>query len=302
MSGEQVSDDDSDEEEEEANEPEEEEEDPDEMEVGDQFKYNYKKHWGKYRNNLLAAPYIRAAYMLSPNPVIQQHVKDNPDPEDRLAVECLLVKLFVTDYVQDDEESEQKKAAVLDKFWDEYGEFANHTGMFKGRHIWISAEHQGTFAHKWHERYSYPYTEYLGKLACRVTSKVMGIGEAERIWKAVKKIRVGQRGSLTPEKAKKQAIIAASYSMEKSKARRQRYNTAGRLWTDEDFETCMLGEKMVFLIVLTAMSLSQLSSQLFNRRVLQWCCSGKAPTPQEDIQGLAGGLGIPFVQKSVKRF
>ena len=43
VSEEQVSDDDSDEEEEEVNEPEEEEEDPSVMEVGDQFKYNYKK-------------------------------------------------------------------------------------------------------------------------------------------------------------------------------------------------------------------------------------------------------------------
>ena len=64
-------------------------------------------------------------HALSPNPIVQKHVKENPDPEDHLAIERLLVKLFVPNYDQDDDESEtrKRKAYVLDKFWDKYGMF-----------------------------------------------------------------------------------------------------------------------------------------------------------------------------------
>ena len=94
----------------------------------------------------------------------------------------------------------------------------------------------------WHMKYSAPYTEYFGVLGCRVTAKAMGIGESERHWKQNKKIRLGQRARLSPEKTKKQATIAADYSMKKSELRRSKANKAGVLWTDEDFETLKLGE------------------------------------------------------------
>ena len=51
------------------------------------------------------------------------------------------------------------------------------------------------------------FTTYLGPLGCRVTSKGMGIGKAERHWKANKKIRGGQRAKLSPKNAKMQATM-----------------------------------------------------------------------------------------------
>ena len=41
-------------------------------------------------------------------------------------------------------------------------------------------------------KYSIPYTTVLGYVACRVTSKLCGIGPAERSWGAVKQIKTGQ--------------------------------------------------------------------------------------------------------------
>ena len=92
----------------------------------------------------------------------------------------------------------------------------------------------------------------------------MGIGEAERHWKANKKIRGGQRAKLSPENAKMQATIAANHSMERSALRRDRAMQAGMLWDDKDFETCKLGENVVFHFVLLVTILHH----------LHYCCTG----------------------------
>ena len=39
----------------------------------------------------------------------------------------------------------------------------------------------------WHQKYLLPLTKVLGFVACRVISKVLGIGEAERSWGDVNK-------------------------------------------------------------------------------------------------------------------
>ena len=103
--------------------------------------------------------------------------------------------------------------------------------------------------HLWHLKYSVPYTKYFGVMGCRTTSKGMGIGEAERHWKQNKKIRGGQRARLLPEKTKKQATIAADFSLKRSQLRRQKANKAGMLWTDEDFDTLKLGECFCFQLL-----------------------------------------------------
>jgi hypothetical protein len=46
-------------------------------------------------------------------------------------------------------------------------------------------------AYRWHFKYSYPQTKVLGKLACLVLSKILGIGTAERNWKQVKAVKYG---------------------------------------------------------------------------------------------------------------
>ena len=41
----------------------------------------------------------------------------------------------------------------------------------------------------WHQEYSLPFTKVLVFVACIVTSKVLGIGAAERSWGDVKTIK-----------------------------------------------------------------------------------------------------------------
>ena len=89
--------------------------------------------------------------------------------------------------------------------------------------------------HEWYNNYSLFYTKVLGKLACIVMSKPLGIGQAEHNWKEYKHHKKGTRNRLAPEKAKMQAIISGAYSEVKAMNRHNDAQRAGRLWNDDDY-------------------------------------------------------------------
>ena len=62
-------------------------------------------------------------------------------------------------------------------------------------------------SHLWHEKYSLPYTNVLGFVACRTTSKNLGIGAAERSWGDVKEIKSGERSHLSTKSVEMQSIV-----------------------------------------------------------------------------------------------
>jgi hypothetical protein len=79
----------------------------------------------------------------------------------------------------------------------------------------------------------------LGQLACRVTSKILGTGSAERNWGDVKHLKTNKRAHLSSDRVKKQSTIFGSYSMEKSDIKRQFSESDDnpyQFWTDEDFD------------------------------------------------------------------
>ena len=59
----------------------------------------------------------------------------------------------------------------------------------------------------WHQKYSLPLTKILGFVACRVTSKVLVIGAAERSWGDVKTIKYGKRSAISSDVSEKQSIV-----------------------------------------------------------------------------------------------
>ncbi len=69
-------------------------------------------------------------------------------------------------------------------------------------------------SHIWHETYSLPYTKVLGFVACRVTSKRLGIGSGERAWSDVKQIKDGKRSNLSGDSLEKRAILFTSAHLE----------------------------------------------------------------------------------------
>ena len=87
---------------------------------------------------------------------------------------------------------------------------------------------------------SLPFTNVLGFVACRVTSKVLGIGAAERSWGDVKTIKSGKRYAISSDVSEKQSIVYTSACIESDRieqyqADKQLYdNISSHTWNEED--------------------------------------------------------------------
>ena len=136
----------------------------------------------------------------------------------------------------------EKLADLIDKFKDEYGEFTSKQGRFSKNNIWIGAFKSDTQGFHWHSKYSYDITEVLGKLACLVLSKNLGIGTAERNWKQVKKVKKGDRAKTGVNKTSKQVLIYLQHQMMCGALRRTGLSAADELWDENYFVSMKMDE------------------------------------------------------------
>ena len=103
-------------------------------------------------------------------------------------------------------------------FWTEYTEFDNNIGSFYGDgFIWKIKDIRYGNSHLWHQKYSLPCTKVLGFVACRVTSKVLGIGSAECSWGDLNTIKSGKRSAIISDVSDKQIIVYTSACIESAK-------------------------------------------------------------------------------------
>ncbi len=102
------------------------------------------------------------------------------------ASEHLIEKLILDPGLVGSQHS-RELAFLINKFKDEYGDFTKKQGKFNKANIWIMASDENIQWYHWHQKYSLDCTDVLGKLACLVVSKFLGIGSAERNWKQIKK-------------------------------------------------------------------------------------------------------------------
>ena len=191
------------------------------------------RFWLKHRPKLIH-DYSMVGYILSPNSTIMAHVIDNKTIEHDQAAERLITKLILDSTLVGTERNNER-AKLIDTFIEEYGDFTNKRGMFACDNIWIMAKDEHAKAYQWHYKYSLTTTKVLGKLACLVLSKILGIGTAERNWKQVKAVKSGQRVNTGIDKTKKQVLIYAQYQQTRAQARMTKLAVAGKLWEDEDF-------------------------------------------------------------------
>ena len=89
-----------------------------------------------------------------------------------------------------------------------------------------------------HQKYSLSWTKVLGFVACRVTSKVLGIGEAERSWGDIKTIKSGKISAIISDVSEKQSIIYTC--IESAIIKQYNYdkqlneNCSSLIWNEED--------------------------------------------------------------------
>ena len=98
-------------------------------------------------------------------------------------------------------------AEIVDTFWNEFKAFQSCSEPFHHTSRWATKDVSSGRSHLWHEKYSLPYTQVLGFVACRVCSKLCGIGPAERAWAAVKTIKTDKRSHLGGKSIEKRSVI-----------------------------------------------------------------------------------------------
>ena len=106
---------------------------------------------------------------------------------------------------------------IVDIFWNEFKSFQNNTHPYHEQSRWHSPDVANGKSYLWHEKYSIPYTKVLGYVACRVTSKLCGIGPAERSWGGVKQIKDGKRSHLSGKSTEKRSVLYISAKMEQAR-------------------------------------------------------------------------------------
>ena len=159
---------------------------------------------------------------------IRQDVINNGSGTDRLEIEKVIGKIF---YPIGDAEL----GRIIQQFWSEYDDFQTKSGPSYSRAwIWDSSDPD----HVWHKIYSIPYTKVFGKVACRVCSKPLGCGQAERNWGALKHLKTGKRSHISGDKAQKQATVYGAACIENSRAAQAIEEANGLIletrWTDAD--------------------------------------------------------------------
>jgi hypothetical protein len=213
--------------------------------------------WDK-RLPKLCHDFAIVAWVLALDQRIREHVKSNLDFSHKQACERMLLKLFLPDNLNREEEA-LETTTMIDEFWDEYDQFDNRHGPAFGESryfIWASLDISQYQSYKWHKKYSLIQTKQLGRLACRVTSKILGMGSAERCWGDVKKLKNGQRSHLSTAAASKAATIYGAACAERAALKKPPAHLAAvRHWEEADLDSLGLSRHGVDLELINSPSL-----------------------------------------------
>ena len=89
--------------------------------------------------------------------------------------------------------TEDERDITQEIFWTEYTEFDNKNDSFDGdEFVWKSKDSRDGNSNLWHQKYPLPCTKVLVFVACRVTSKVLGIVAEELSWCDEKQLNLGK--------------------------------------------------------------------------------------------------------------
>ena len=130
------------------------------------------------RKKQIINPYVVTSWMLSPVQEIMEDAIENHNADHRNIVSELLVKLFLPfeNYPGKEEEYNNEKNKMLDTFWEEHNQFTTKTGVFSHQqYMWHSSDLNNNRTHLWHKKNTLKCTRFLGRLACLVCSKPLGI-------------------------------------------------------------------------------------------------------------------------------
>ena len=160
--------------------------------------------WSKRRSRLVT-DFAIAGWLLCPILDIYKDSSSEQNGDHRSAVDRLLKKMMGSEFADDSDEL----ALIMNTFWEEFEQFKTKSGPFEKAYIWSETNTDLNLgkSHIWHKKNSYYQTKILGRFACRVCSKIVGMGSAERNWGDVKHLKSEKRSHLSAEATEKQATI-----------------------------------------------------------------------------------------------
>lgn len=137
--------------------------------------------------------------------------------------------------------------------------------------------------HIWHKKNSYCQTKVLGKVACIVTSKILGIGSAERAWGDVKHLKTNKRAHLGAETIKMQSTLFGAHCSEKANFRKMAKAAPGsdpiQAWNEEDLE-CLGLDKFGVDLSAAIVPLASNGQRIFRAWIEHWeinCIKKRGP-------------------------
>ena len=185
----------------------------------------------RHRKKKFNSNYAITGWILSTIPQIQEDVLARMKGWHRDSNEHVITKLYAHDIDVD-------IGTICDTFWNEFKHFQQKIGVFASPARWNTADAVNGKSHLWHEKYSRPWTDVLGHVACIVTSKRLVIGSAERAWKDVKHIKSGYASHIKAERTEKQSMIYTSARVDEVRVMAESMeNATGHrviAWTDND--------------------------------------------------------------------
>ena len=114
--------------------------------------------------------------------------------------------------------SEEEMSVTQEIFWTEYTVFDNKIGSFDAdKFIWKNKDIRDGNSNFWHQKYSLPCTKVIGFVACRFTSKFLGIGASESSWGDLKTIKYRRRSTISSDVSEKQSIVYTSDCIESTR-------------------------------------------------------------------------------------
>jgi len=196
-----------------SNDDDDEDDDENVLSFGRQFIW----HWDK-RKSKIEHEYAIAAWALCVMPEVRKDVAARLTGTHRDAIEDVVRRLHLTPCPNTHPNiSRMTTADIIDTFWNEFKSFQQCTHPFAEPSRWATVDVTQGNSFLWHEKYSLPYTTVLGFVGCRVTSKLCGIGAAERSWGGVKNIKTGKRSHMSGESTEKRSILYVSAKIQQSR-------------------------------------------------------------------------------------
>ncbi len=174
------------------------------------FEHQVIWHWNK-RKQHIEHKYAIAGWALCIMEDVQQDVQERLMGTHRDAIEKVVSQLHMPPCPNTNPAvSSMFLQDIIDTFWNEFKAFQNCTHPYLEPSHWATYDAtQGNYF-LWHEKYSILYTSVLGFVACHVTSKLCGIGPAERSWGRVKQVKDRKRSHLSGELTEKRTVLFVS--------------------------------------------------------------------------------------------